>query len=62
MIHHYTCQVCGYDRAVWKISLSVSPLSFCENCFYRYFPKSRNNVHIEDFNLNRQNRRKIHAR
>ena len=33
MIRRYTCPVCGYDRAVWKLELSCSGLVYCENCY-----------------------------
>ena len=58
MIHRYTCPVCGYDRAVWKLTLSNSTLTYCENCYSLYIRKT---AHIDGFNLNRQKRRIHHA-
>ena len=40
MIHRYTCPVCGYDRAVWKLTLSNSTLTYCENCYSLYIRKT----------------------
>ena len=56
MIRRYTCPVCGYPKAVWKLELSCSSLVYCENCYSRYKWK---HAHISDFNLNNINYRRL---
>lgn len=42
------CPVCGYERPTWRLRLSNSTLTYCENCYTRYLRKSE---HVEDFRL-----------
>ena len=56
MIHHYTCPICRYDRAVWHISLTNSTLTYCENCYSRYIRKA---AHIDRFNLLHNHTRRL---
>ena len=54
MIRHYKCPTCGYDMAVWHLSLDTSSEKFCENCISRFTNKIS---HVKGFVLNRAHRR-----
>lgn len=50
-VKHYTCPTCGYDKAVWHLSLDISHMKLCENCMPKFSnPHSR----INGFVLNHQ--------
>ncbi|MBR1437330.1 MAG: helix-turn-helix transcriptional regulator [Synergistaceae bacterium] len=53
MIVQYKCPTCGYDHAVWHISLDISRLNLCENCLPRFMNP---NARINGYELNRQKR------
>lgn len=46
-IPHYVCPTCGYEKAVWHLSLNTTPKNLCENCFSDFTAAGS---HINSFN------------
>lgn len=58
-VKHYTCPTCGYDKAVWHLSLDISRVKLCENCMPKF---SNPNSRISGFELNHTRNRGVMRR